>query len=70
MVSVSVSKNFGIEKSVGIGFGKFWFQKKYRYRFQKNWYRKKVSVSVLKNFGLKKSIGFKNFDIEIGHKYL
>ena len=32
-VSVSVSKNFGIGKSIGIGFGK-------------NWYRKKVSDSV------------------------
>ena len=28
------------------------------------------SIGILKNFGLKKSIGFKNFDIEIGHKYL
>jgi len=44
MVSVSVSKNFGIEKSIGIGFEKFW-------------YRKKVSVSVSKNFGIEKSIG-------------
>ena len=33
-VSVLVSKNFGIEKSIGIGFGKFWYRKKYRYRFR------------------------------------
>ena len=26
MVSVSVSKNFGIEKSIGIGFAKFWYR--------------------------------------------
>merc|ERR1719507_2370928 len=45
MVSVSVSKNFGIEK-------------KYRYRFRKILVSKKVSVSVSKNFGIEKSIGF------------
>ena len=59
-VSVSVSKNFGIEKSIGIGFVKFWYRKKYRYRYRKKigigksigfgiekiWYRKKVSDSV------------------------
>ena len=28
MVSVSVSKNFGFEKSIGIGFEKKWYQKK------------------------------------------
>ena len=57
MVSVSVSKNFGIEKSIGIGFGKFWFQKKYRYRFRKKLVSKKVSDSVSKNSGIEKSIG-------------
>ena len=36
-VSVSVSENFGIEKSIGFGIEKFW-------------YRKKVSVSVLFRF--------------------
>jgi len=41
MVSVSVSKIFGIEKSIGIG-------------FEKIWYRKKVSVSVSKHFVLRK----------------
>ena len=59
-VSVSVSKIFGIEKSIGIGFVKFWYRKKYRYRYRKKigigksigfgiekiWYRKKVSDSV------------------------
>ena len=34
-VSVSVSKKFGIEKSIGIGFEKLWYRKKYRYRFRK-----------------------------------
>ena len=83
--SVSVLKKFSIEKSIGIGFKNFWYQKKYRYRFQKilvseKKYRyrfqkilvlKKVLASVLKNFGLKKSIGigFEKFHIEIGHKY-
>ena len=43
-VSVSVSKNFGIEK-------------KYRYRFRKKLVLKKVSVSVSENFGIEKSIG-------------
>ena len=50
MVSVSVSENFGIEKSIGIGFGKIWYRKKYRYRFRKF-------------FGIEKSIGFEKFDI-------
>ena len=59
-VLVSVSKNFGIEKSIGFGFEKFWYRKKYRYRYRKKfgieksigfgiekiWYRKKVSDSV------------------------
>ena len=58
MVSVSVSKNFGIEKSIGIGFEKIWYRKKYRYRFRKKLVSKKVSVSVSKNFGIEKSIGF------------
>jgi len=44
MVSVSVSKNFGIEKSIGIG-------------FEKKMVLKKVSVSVSENFGIEKSIG-------------
>ena len=30
---------------IGIGFGKFWYRKKYRYRFQKFMVSKKVSVS-------------------------
>ena len=57
MVSVSVSKIFGIEKSIGIGFEKIWYRKKYRYRFRKKLVSKKVSVSVSKKFGIKKSIG-------------
>merc|ERR1712001_514036 len=47
MVSVSVSKNFGIEKSIGIGFENFWYRKKYRYRFRKMLVSNKISVSVL-----------------------
>ena len=47
-VSVSVSKNFGIEKSIGFGFEKFWYRKKYRYR------KKMVS----KKNGIKKNIWF------------
>ena len=75
MLSVSVSKifgikkkyrywfrkNFGIEKSINNGFGKFWYQKK-------------VLVSVSKHFGIEKSIGiaFEKFwyqkSISIGFK--
>ena len=51
---VSVSKFFGIDKSIGIGFVFFWYRKKYRYRFRKNLVSKKVSVSVSKIFVLKK----------------
>ena len=69
---VSVSKNFGFEKSIGIGFEKIWYRKKYWYRFRKILVSKKVSVSVSekklvskkvsdsvsKIFGIGKSIGF------------
>ena len=48
---------------IGIGFGKFWYRKKYRYRFRKNLVSKKVSVSVSKIFGIEKSIGFEKFGI-------
>ena len=58
MVSVSVSETFGIEKSIGIGFGKIWYRKKYRYRFRKISVSKKVSVSVSEKNGIEKSIGF------------
>ena len=64
MVSVSVSKIFGIEKSIGIGFEKIWYRKKYRYWFRKILVSKKVSVSVSKIYGIEKSIGFKKFGIE------
>ena len=40
--------NFGIDKSIGIGFEFFWYRKKYRYRFQKNLVSEKVSVSPLR----------------------
>ena len=49
MVSVSVSENFGIEKSIGIGFGKIWYRKKYWYRFRKKFGIKKYE-SVSKQF--------------------
>ena len=72
MVSVSVSKFFGIEKSIGIGFEKIWYQKKYRYRFRKNlvskkvlvlvsekiWYRKKYRIWYRKKLVSEKSFGF------------
>ena len=57
MVWASVSKNFGIKKSIGIGFEKIWYRKKYRYWFRKFLVSKKVSVLVSKIFGIDKSIG-------------
>ena len=42
----SVSKKFGIEKSIGFGIGKIWYRKKYRIRYRKNLVSKKVSDSV------------------------
>ena len=65
-------KNLGIEKSIGIGFEKFWYRKKYRYRFRKilvskkvsvsvskkNWYQKKYRIRYRKNLGSEKSFGF------------
>ena len=49
-VLVSVSKNFGIKKSIGFGIGKIWYQNKYRIR-----YRKKLASE--------KSFGFVFFQI-------
>ena len=66
-VSVSVSKTFGLKKSLGIGLENIWsrkkvsvsvskifgLEKKSRSRSRKFWSRKKVSVSVsMKFFGL------------------
>ena len=83
MVSVSVSKIFGIGKGIGIGFEKNWYRKKYRYWFRKFLVSKKYRYRFQKKIGIEKSIsigfekfwsqksiGFENFDIEIGHKYL
>ena len=56
-VSVLVSKILLYKKSIGIGFEKFWYRKKYRYRFRKILVSKKVSVSVSKKIGIEKSIG-------------
>ena len=71
-VSVSISKNFAINKSIGIGFDFFWYRKKYRYRFRKNlvskkvsilvsekiWYRKKYRIRYRKKLVSEKSFGF------------
>ena len=46
MVSDSVSKKFGIGKSIGFGIENIWYRKKYWIRYRKIWYRKKVSDSV------------------------
>ena len=67
MVSLSVCEKFGIGKSIGIGFEKFWYRKKYRYRFRKNLVSEKVSVSVSKIFGIEKSIGI-GFEKKFGIK--
>jgi len=67
MVSVLVSEIFGIEKSIGIGFEKNWYRKKYRYRFRFFLVSEKVSVSVSKIFGIEKSIGI-GFEKKIGIK--
>ena len=51
-------RNFSIFfDGIGIGFEKFWYRKKYRYRFRKILVSKKVSVSVSKKIGIEKSIG-------------
>ena len=46
MVSGSVSKKFGIEKSIGFGIEIIWYRKKYRIRYRKNLVSEKVSDSV------------------------
>ena len=53
-VSDSVSKIFGIEKSIGFGFVFFWYRKKYRIRFRNFLVSKKVSDSVSIFFGFEK----------------
>jgi hypothetical protein len=71
-VSVSVSKILLYKKSIGIGFEKFWYRKKYRIRFrkilvskkvsvsvsEKIWYRKKYWIRYQKNLVSEKSFGF------------
>ena len=54
VVSDSVSKNFGIEKSIGFGIVKIWYRKKYRIRYRKNLVSEKVSDSVSEKFGIGK----------------
>ena len=53
VVSDSISKNFGIEKSIGFSIVKIWYQKKYRIQYCQNL----VSDSVSKKFGIRKSFG-------------
>ena len=67
-VSVFVSKNFGIEKSIGIGFEIFWYRKKYWYRFRKNLVSIKLSLSVSKKLGIRAF--FWPLSIYIGPKVL
>ena len=72
IVSVSVSKKFSIEKSIGIGFKNFWYQKKYRYRFQKILVsEKKYRYRFQKILVLKKSIGigFEKFWSQKKYRY-
>ena len=65
----SVSKLFHFFDGIGIGFGNFWYRKKYRYRFRKNlvseksigigfeifWYRKKYRYRF-RNFLVSKKV--------------
>ena len=83
-VSVSVSKTFGLKKSLGIGLGKFGLKKKSRYRSRKHlvskkslgigleniWSRKKVSVSVSKTFGLEKKSRYRSRKYLVSKKSL
>ena len=68
MVLVSVSKIFGIGKSIGIGVEKIWYLKKYRYRFQKVFVSQKVSllaskkiVSIKESASVSKKFGIRVF---------
>ena len=56
-VSVSVSKTFGLKKSLGIGLENIWSRKKSRYQSRKYLVSKKVSVSVSKILVSKKCLG-------------
>ena len=56
MVSDSVSKRFGIVKSIGLGFVKIWYKKKYRIRYRTNLVSEKVLDSVsFRRFGFETS---------------
>ena len=58
-VSVSVSKKFGIEKSIGIGIGKILVSKKVSVLVsEKNWYRKKYRYRYQKKLVSQKSFRF------------
>ena len=66
-VSVSVSKKISIEKSIGIGFGKFWYQKSIGIGFKKNWNRKKYRYR-LRKFLVSKKVSVSK-KIAIGKKF-
>ena len=51
-VSDSVSKIFGIEKNIGIGFGKNGIEKSFGFGIKNFWFRKKVLDSVLVRFSV------------------
>ena len=52
-VSISVSENLVLEKSMCFGFRKFGLGKKSLFRFWKIWYRKKsLSIGFGQNFGI------------------
>ena len=56
MVSDSVSKKFGIEKSIGFGIGKIWYRKKYRIRYRKNLVSEKFRIRFRSDLGYRHTL--------------
>ena len=69
MVSVSVSKKIGIDKSIGISFEKKLVWEKVSVSVSEKIGIEKVLVLVLENIWYKKSIGFGIEKIGIGKKF-
>ena len=58
-----VSEKFGSGKSLGIGIGKIWYRKKYRYRYQKYLVpEKSIGIGIVQHFGYRHTLTSDHID--------
>ena len=68
MVSVSVSKELCIEKSIGFGIEKIWYRKSIGFGIEKIRYRKKYRIRYRKKFGIGKKFRIR-FRSDFGYRH-